>query len=280
MKKKLSTIIGMGIVVVSLNLSNTYAQTYNLVQTFESGGSGTDACWTGYNGTSIPSTNDFFTGTSVVQSGTVSGGMYSCCGGAVSNVPTYYISSAILNGTHTTQVYLRQSSFFAENFEIGTVSDNMGSNFTPALTVSTWPSVPAWQLVTTNITTNSVNNRIAFRVPSASLKTYYLDSIVITNTGNLAGGCNYITVGIDDANKEFNSLSIFPNPASTTLTIKNTMLKLQGIKIINLLGALVYQSSINKNQTTIDIANLEAGIYFVQVTDENKNVTNKKIIIE
>ncbi len=280
MKKKLSLFIGTGIVVFSLNLSNTFAQSYNLVQTFESGGSGTDACWTGYNGTSIPSTNDFFTGTSVVHSGSLSGGMYSCCGGSVTNLPTYYISPAVINGTHNTQVYLRQSSFFTENFEIGTVSDNIGSNFTPALTVSTWPSVPAWQLFTTSITTNSVNNRIAFRVPSASLKTYYLDSIVISNTGNVTSGCNYITVGIDNADKELNSLLIFPNPASTVLTIKNTMLKIQEIRVINLIGAMVYQSSVNKNQTTIDIANLEAGIYFVEVTDEKKNVTNRKIVIE
>jgi len=279
LKKKLSSIIGMGIIMITLNVSNTYAQTYNLVQTFENGGSGTDACWTGYNGTSLPSTNNFFTVTNVVQSGSVSGGMYSCCGGAT-NVPTYYISPAIIIGTHNTEVYLRQSSFFNEDFEIGTVSDSIGSNFTAAFTVSTWPVVPAWQLVTTNITTDAVNNRIAFRVPAASLKTYYLDSIVIANTGNLAGGCNFITVGIDHTNAAMNSLLIFPNPASATLTIKNRFSTIQEIKIINFIGAIVYQATVNKNETAIDVTNLEAGIYFVQVTDEKKNVVNKKMIVE
>jgi len=277
MNKRLSSIFATGIMVFSLNLATAYAQTYNLVQTFESGGSGTDACWTGYNGTSVPSTNDFFTGTSVVQSGSYSGGMYSCCGGISTNLPTYYISPAIINGTHSTQVYLRQSSYTSENFEIGTVSDNIGSNFTPVLTISSWPATPVWQKSTSSITTNSVNNRIAFRVPSASLKTYYLDSIVITNTGNASVGCNYITVGIDKADKEMNSLTIFPNPAKQNLTIRTS--QLSGIEIINLQGQIIKRINTIDKQTTIDISDFATGMYFIKVTT-NKETTISKFIKE
>ena len=44
----------------------------------------------------------------------------------------------------------------------------------------------------------------------------------------------------------------------------------QEIKTINFTG----------KQLTIDKGEMKAGIYFVQTTDEKKNVTNKKIIIQ
>jgi hypothetical protein len=43
----------------------------------------------------------------------------------------------------------------------------------------------------------------------------------------------------------------------------------------------VYQSSpINNNQSTINISQLPSGIYFIQVTDQNKSIVNRKIVKE
>jgi hypothetical protein len=280
MKKQLHSLFAIAMFLVSFNLQNSFAQSYNLIQTFEDGGSGTDACWTGYNGFSVPSTSDFFTTVSPVHSGSFSGGMYSCCGGAANNLPTYYISPVISNGAHTVKVFLRQSSFFNEGFEIGTVSDVIGSNFTAGLTISTWPSVPAWQLTSTQITTNAVNNRVAFRVPPASLKTYYLDSLIITNSGNATATCNYVSVGVNEINKETNQVKIYPNPADDQITIESETLPIKEVKIIDLMGKTMYHSMVNQNRSKIDVSYFTPGIYFVQITDDQKNMANKKIVIQ
>jgi hypothetical protein len=280
MKKNFRFLFALAILLLSFNLTGTFAQTYNLIQTFEDGGSGTDACWTGYNSFSVPSTADFFTTISPVQSGSFAGGMYSCCGGAANNQPTYYISPVIINGLHTVKVYMQQSSFFNEDFEIGTVSDATGSNFSAVLTNSVWPSTPSWQHIVTVVSTNAVNNRIAFRVPPASLKTYYLDSIVITNTGNGTAGCSYATVGISEIKKEANGIKIFPNPVSDQLKIESDLYLIKEIKIVDLPGKTVYQSKVNNKQSIIDINDLTPGIYFIQIVDEQKNVVNKKIVVQ
>ena len=167
--------------------------TFNLIQDFESGASSATDCWTAYNQSSTPTTNTFFTSSTVVNAGNFSGGLYSCCGGIATNTPSYYISPVVSSGSHSVDFYIRQSSFFGENFEVGTVSDAQGSNFTLLHTISNWPTTSTWQAVNINVTTDATNNRIAFRVPPSSLKTYYIDDIVLGDVGNLGPtACNYV----------------------------------------------------------------------------------------
>jgi len=59
------------------------------------------------------------------------------------------------------------------------------------------------------------------------------------------------------------------------------------LKVVNALGEVVYQSTISNTtdgrtgqQSTIDISKYAKGIYFVRITDENKNVVNRKIVIQ
>jgi hypothetical protein len=46
------------------------------------------------------------------------------------------------------------------------------------------------------------------------------------------------------------------------------------------LGEVIYQSQINNPQSVINLDGVSKGIYFVQLTVENKSVQNKKIIIQ
>ena len=69
--------------------------------------------------------------------------------------------------------------------------------------------------------------------------------------------------------------SIYPNPATTQLTID---LKEQGnaeLTIYNMLGQALKQEPLSDMQNTVDIANLSAGIYMVKVIQNNKSHTIK-----
>lgn len=81
--------------------------------------------------------------------------------------------------------------------------------------------------------------------------------------------------------QEKNNYQIYPNPFTFQTTIsfaeeqKNTTIKISDIvgkeiKIINFTG----------RQLVIDKGEMKAGIYFVKVTDEQKNIVSKKIIIQ
>ncbi|MBC8321753.1 MAG: T9SS type A sorting domain-containing protein [Bacteroidetes bacterium] len=86
-------------------------------------------------------------------------------------------------------------------------------------------------------------------------------------------------VGIDDNNTtELESAIMFPNPATDVLYIdsKNEILSL---KVVNTAGQQVYSKNINLLKTQIDVNNLQAGIYFVQVETVN-GISTKKIIIK
>ncbi len=82
--------------------------------------------------------------------------------------------------------------------------------------------------------------------------------------------CSLIT-GIEKSLK-IEEISIYPNPVINQLIIGNTNLKITKMTIIDLTGKFV--KTIKQNFNTIDVSNLEAGIYFVKL------ISNKKTIIK
>ena len=86
------------------------------------------------------------------------------------------------------------------------------------------------------------------------------------------------TVGIKDAKKD-ESIVIYPNPATSSSTISSTT-KIQTIKVFNVLGEEIISVLPNNNQSTINSSQFAKGIYFVQITDDNKNVVNRKVVVQ
>ncbi|OFY87542.1 MAG: hypothetical protein A3F72_20910 [Bacteroidetes bacterium RIFCSPLOWO2_12_FULL_35_15] len=114
-------------------------------------------------------------------------------------------------------------------------------------------------------------------------------SIIFLATSRLTYSASpYASVSIDDlaftgsipAGNEL-WFSISPNPftSQTTITFsedKNNII----IKILDLLGKEIKSLNFTGNQLTIEKDDMSRGIYFVQVTDENNNRINKKILIQ
>ena len=128
-----------------------------------------------------------------------------------------------------------------------------------------------------------------------------------------AGGENYITIGnfLDDANSDtvtLNSgiiqypyyyiddvsvldctydgveelseatINIIPNPATHQFTIENSQLRINSIRIYNVLGEEVLRlERIANSQKAIDISTWKAGVYFVEVETE-KGAVRKKVV--
>jgi len=84
------------------------------------------------------------------------------------------------------------------------------------------------------------------------------------------------TVGIVEiATRE---ISVFPNPTSHELRIKSGELKIEKVKIYDMLGRnFLTQSSFQSQEISIDISQLPVGIYFVKMETELGEVVKKVI---
>lgn len=88
-------------------------------------------------------------------------------------------------------------------------------------------------------------------------------------------------VSVPDKGLLSSGVSVYPNPFNSEATIlfeeeqKNT-----SIRIIDVMGKEVRKMSITGRSLLIEKGMLSPGIYFVQIRDKNKNLVNKKIIVQ
>ncbi len=94
--------------------------------------------------------------------------------------------------------------------------------------------------------------------------------------------CDYlITVGTFELEGNINNCIVFPNPATTTITIENIKQHIQSIRILDLLGREVFESIKNEVLSTkkIDVSKLPKGMYILQLQTKN-GVQSKKFMKE
>lgn len=93
--------------------------------------------------------------------------------------------------------------------------------------------------------------------------------------------CSPLILGVEEMNTAGN-LSVYPNPASSYLTVKSVATSFTKAKVTikDVTGRLVYsQDNISESEIRINTENLKSGIYMLQV--ENGNLlTTKKISIQ
>ena len=73
-----------------------------------------------------------------------------------------------------------------------------------------------------------------------------------------------------------NVISVYPNPANSTITIhQSTPAANQQIIITDILGQEIYHQPIINTQTTIDISQWNEGVYIYQIKGEKETVRGK-----
>ena len=107
-----------------------------------------------------------------------------------------------------------------------------------------------------------------------SLQTYF------SSNHNSPVGCNPIYTGAAELNL-VNNFLILPNPFSNEATLRTDRdLKNATVTITNIYGQEVKQiKNINGKELKINRGNLSGGIYFLQLTQENKIIFTCKLII-
>ncbi len=108
----------------------------------------------------------------------------------------------------------------------------------------------------------------------------YLAKMIATNTFGTDSGYYFIHVitctGIKNIESE-NNFSIFPNPASSAVTVHYSQIINQPYHLIitDVLGSIIDKKIITDRDTKIDISNWNKGVYFYEIIGNDLSNTNQ-----
>jgi len=125
-----------------------------------------------------------------------------------------------------------------------------------------------------NATNNTQINKYNFAtVNNSSGNLYYRIKMINSN-----GSVEYSSIILLKSEKD-NAITVYPNPVKNNLNIsglsENTILK-----IISVTGQNVLVQNVNATAISINVENLKAGVYFVEIFSNGKKVTSKIFIKE
>lgn len=113
--------------------------------------------------------------------------------------------------------------------------------------------------------------------PSWNPANIVLVGLLINPDGSIANAQkSELMVGINDIEKE--ALNVYPNPTNSHINISNA--ELGNLSIYNLNGALVKEIPQVEGQLSIDVSDLDSGIYFVKLSTEDSIKTTKVSIVK
>ena len=140
-----------------------------------------------------------------------------------------------------------------------------------------------------NFTISWMNHGIVFATTSGTSATYIkgtgTDSITakVVGCGDTAVSSVHVVtnskVGIQAINNTDDAVRLFPNPATTELTIIAAD-KIKSVAVSNLIGQTVIYGEFDENKAMINLQYLPADVYVVKVSDSEGRVTVNKVIKE
>lgn len=72
---------------------------------------------------------------------------------------------------------------------------------------------------------------------------------------------------------------VFPNPATTNLTITSERIHIKTVELYNLKGQKVLEKSVRNKNTDVDVSTYESGMYLL-IIQTNEGIASKKILIQ
>lgn len=103
-------------------------------------------------------------------------------------------------------------------------------------------------------------------------------TLTVPNSSSFTAVYSVIT-SVNNLQESSASIQLFPNPTSGVFTITTDKPNNSTIKIYNITGELIHQSTINQN-TRVDLSDEGKGMYFVNILNDDGDATRKKVVVE
>ncbi len=220
---------------------------------------------------------------------TVNGASSFCAGGSTQLIGTPFVAGDhfLWNTGETTQT-IQASSSGTYWLQTTSAAGCVHSATSPLITELPLPVVTVSN-VGSGVLYANANGGIApysyFWNPGTSGQSMtYLTTTSYTVTAVDGNGCqgsfsSVVITGIDE-NGEDDGIKFYPNPTKDVLNMDFPDAGKRFVSVKNNLGQEVRNFSSTDKNLSIQIENLNPGIYFIQIIDENKRVSNKKIIVQ
>jgi hypothetical protein len=129
---------------------------------------------------------------------------------------------------------------------------------------------------------NIANDTAQYTTGQPSANTSYIVTVTDSTTGCYKMDTVNVTVlcglAVQQLTMDNNEFAIYPNPATESFTIESTNHKIKSIKLFNTLGEIISTTTPNNTKSIININQYANGIYFIEITDEDGNTVNRKIV--
>ena len=138
-----------------------------------------------------------------------------------------------------------------------------------------------WWKVVQNTTDTCEIGKLMFAFPAAVVGTAYnVTGLVNYSFGDFLveprdAGDIEVYSGINENNEQ--SFSIYPNPVSNVISISNIE-GIDRVMISNILGETIMEQKVNGNISSLNVAKLQSGIYFVTFMKDNSISGTRKFI--
>ena len=101
----------------------------------------------------------------------------------------------------------------------------------------------------------------------------------MSNTCSNLGQHSQTTLNLPKINNnDFEAIKLYPNPLNgDQLFIKTN--EILNVKIFSILGEKITDSSVDASKNYINVSNLNKGVYLVSISNRNKSVTKKLIML-
>lgn len=89
------------------------------------------------------------------------------------------------------------------------------------------------------------------------------------------------TLGIKESKNQEVSMSVYPNPVSSVMTISTQGLNGNfDVKVTDVLGKVVYNESVSGTTKKLDVSDFKNGVYLVTVLEKGVVVQTKRVVIK
>lgn len=115
-------------------------------------------------------------------------------------------------------------------------------------------------------------------IPNTASIYFDFNPAIVTNTFNTK-----FVAALGTNTFDTNQFAFYPNPANdyVTVTANNTIHTIKSIVIYDLLGKVVMTKEVtNANAQMVNIADLNAGVYMIEITSNNNTRVMKKLMVE
>jgi hypothetical protein len=188
------------------------------------------------------------------------------------------IATDIDTTTNGTQLQANWGSAIDANSNISDYYYAIGT--TPgASNVKAWTNIPSGSTTSITVTGLTLIQSQKYYISLQSENFATMRSTVLVTDGQVY--YNNVATSVKNIDNKLD-LNIFPNPNNGQFEIRYSSLSSlkTEIKILDVLGKVVYQTELTNNKSLIDLNTQAAGIYYVILTNENNQITKKIIVVK